>query len=160
MDVDPGVRRAVRVLLVDDSERVLLLRSQHPDSGVVFWLAPGGGIDAGEDAPAAARREVREETGLDELELEAEVWHRRHVFTWRGVRYDQRERWFLARVKPFTPDMSGVTEAEKSDLSAWRWWTPEELAAATDDLAPRDLAARLRALLRDGPPETPAEIGI
>lgn len=150
----------MRVLLVDDVERVLLFRSRRPDSGVVFWFPPGGGIEAGEDAPAAARREGGEETGLREVELEADVWHRRHVFVWGGVSYDQRERWFFARVEHFEPDMGGVTEAEKTDLTAWRWWTVDELAAATDDLAPRDLAVRFRALLRDGPPETPLRIGI
>ena len=141
-------------------ERVLLFRSRQPDGGVVFWFPPGGGIEAGEDAPAAARREVGEETGLREVEFEAEVWHRRHVFVWRGVRYDQRERWFLARVEHFEPDMSGGTEAERIDLTAWRRWTVDELAAATDDLAPRDLDVRLRALLRDGLPATPLKIGI
>ena len=160
MDAAPLVRRAVRVLLIDEAERVLLLRSRHPDSGVVFWFPPGGGIEAGEDGAAAARREVHEETGLREVEFEAEVWHRRHVFTWRGVRYDPRERWLFARVEHFEPDMSGVTEAEKNDLTAWRWWAVDELTAATDDLAPRDLAVRLRALFRDGLPVTPLKIGI
>ena len=42
----------------------------------MFWLAPGGGIEDGEDAMVGARREIYEATGLRDLELEAEVWHR------------------------------------------------------------------------------------
>ena len=58
-------RRAARVILLDDSDRVLLLRGHdvdQPERG--WWFTVGGGIDAGEDARAAAVREVREETGL------------------------------------------------------------------------------------------------
>jgi hypothetical protein len=53
-----------------------------------------------------------------------------------------------------------MTDAEKTDLTAcWRW-TLDELAATTDDLVPRDLAARLRVLLADGPPATPVDVGV
>jgi len=40
----------------------------------MFWSAPGGGIEDGEDAMVATRR-IYEATGLRDLELEAEVWH-------------------------------------------------------------------------------------
>jgi hypothetical protein len=52
-------------------------RSQHRETGSVFSLAPGGGRRDGEDAMVATRREIYEATGLRDLELEAEVWHRR-----------------------------------------------------------------------------------
>ena len=42
----------------------------------MFWSAPGGGIEDGEDAMVAERCEICEATGLRDLELEAEVWHR------------------------------------------------------------------------------------
>jgi hypothetical protein len=66
----------------------------------------------------------------------------------------------LAHVAHFEPDTSGQTDAEKTHLAAWRWWSLPELEAATDDLAPRDLPALLRAVLRDGPPKIPLETGI
>jgi ADP-ribose pyrophosphatase YjhB (NUDIX family) len=145
------IREAVRVLLVAPDERVLLLAAQDEDARR-FWFPPGGGLEDGEDARAAAVREVREETGFALEDVGVEVWRRRHVFHWRGEEIDQRERWFLTRVAgAFTVDRAGWTPGEREDLRAARWWTPAELAAATDRLVPDDLAARLRPLLRDGP---------
>jgi 8-oxo-dGTP pyrophosphatase MutT (NUDIX family) len=88
---------------LDAVDRVLLLRAERPEDGRAFWFPPGGGVEEGEDVWSAAGREVGEETGLAEFELGPEVWRRRHVFEWRGERWDQRERWFLARVDHFEP---------------------------------------------------------
>jgi 8-oxo-dGTP diphosphatase len=49
---------------------IVLVRRKHPPPG---WALPGGFIEAGESAASAARREFREETGL-EVEL-AEQFH-------------------------------------------------------------------------------------
>jgi 8-oxo-dGTP pyrophosphatase MutT (NUDIX family) len=158
---DPGaVRHAVRVLLIDDDDRVLLFRARDPSSGVAFWFPPGGGLEPGEDARTAARRELREETGRTDIELGAEIWQRRHVFSWRDIRYDQRERWFVARTTRFDPDLGGVTENEKAVLAGWRWWTLRELQRTTDQLTPRELPRHLGELLRDGPPTTPIIVGV
>ena len=49
----------------DEAGRLLLTRfvsPGHPDSGK--WTMPGGGIEWGESAQAAAHRELEEETGL------------------------------------------------------------------------------------------------
>jgi 8-oxo-dGTP pyrophosphatase MutT (NUDIX family) len=159
MSTDVRVRHAVRVLLLDEADRLLLFRAEDAEAGS-FWFPVGGGLDDGEDAPTAAAREVAEETGLKDLALGAEVWTRRHVFTWRGVSWDQRERWYLARVAHFEPDTSAMTDGEKTDLTACRWWSVTDMEATTDRLTPRDLAARLRILLADGPPPAPIEVGI
>jgi 8-oxo-dGTP pyrophosphatase MutT (NUDIX family) len=141
------IRDAVRVLLVDPAERVLLFSAVEPGDGGRFWFPAGGGIEDGEDVRAAARREVLEETGFALEDVGVEVWQRRHVFTWRGEEIDQRERWFLARVPAFEARGEGLTAAEREDLSPPRWWTLSELETTTDRLVPDDLAARLRALL-------------
>jgi ADP-ribose pyrophosphatase YjhB (NUDIX family) len=154
------LRHAVRILLLDEEERLLLLRGVRPENGVAFWFPAGGRLEDGEGARAAAVREVKEETGLADVPLGPEVWRRRHVFTWRGEEWDQRERWFLARVAHFEPDTLGMTEVEKAEISGCRWWTLDEMDATPDELVPLDLAERLRALLADGPPTAPIDIGV
>ncbi|MGI5844792.1 MAG: NUDIX domain-containing protein [Candidatus Xenobium sp.] len=54
------VRAAV---LLHQADSVLLVR--HQKGARTYWLLPGGGVNYGETAPEAARREVAEETGLD-----------------------------------------------------------------------------------------------
>lgn len=152
-------RPTVRVLLVDPGERVLLARFVSPDTGVAFWVPVGGGLEPGETHEQAAVREVWEETGLTGLVLGPRVWDRRVEFTWRGRRIAAAERWYLARVAAFTPSDVGWTDEERLDIRAMRWWTTAELARADEALVPRDLAPRMDALLRTGPPAVPLPIG-
>jgi hypothetical protein len=52
-----------------------------------------------------------------------------------------------------------MSESERAELTAARWWRVSELATATEELAPRDLAARLAVLLSEGPPPSPIRVG-
>lgn len=69
-EIDAGGRRhsAVAVCLVyDDAHRLCLVitrRSSRLRSHKAQWALPGGRIDAGETAPEAALREMREEVDL------------------------------------------------------------------------------------------------
>ena len=150
-------RDAVRVLLLDESERVLLVRFWDGDRS--WWCPPGGGRTPGESDEDAARRELREETGLERFNLGPCIWTRRHTGTFRGQPFDQREKIFLARVPGFTPRPAdaGSVEHEPEDM---RWWSLDELDAAGEQTAPADLSALVRQLLANGPPAVPTAVGI
>jgi hypothetical protein len=55
----------------------------------------------------------------------------------------------------FTPD-----ELAAEFVTAVRWWTQAELAAAEALFAPRRLPELVAALLRDGPPGEPVDAGV
>ncbi|WP_239117908.1 NUDIX domain-containing protein [Paractinoplanes ferrugineus] len=52
---------SVSVIVVDDEERLLLVRHTGDLAG---WAVPGGAVDLGETPARAAVREISEETGL------------------------------------------------------------------------------------------------
>jgi 8-oxo-dGTP diphosphatase len=60
--VPRGPRPTVDVIAELPVGSVVLVRRRHPPPG---WALPGGFVEVGESAANAARREFREETGLD-----------------------------------------------------------------------------------------------
>ena len=54
----------VKLVLLDESDRMLLINAADPSSGELHWYPVGGGVEAGESLQEAACREAREEVGL------------------------------------------------------------------------------------------------
>jgi 8-oxo-dGTP pyrophosphatase MutT (NUDIX family) len=143
------------VILVDASDRVLLMRGHDVDEpSRTWWFTIGGGIDVGEDARSAAVRELREETGLelDLASLVGPVVTRSAVFDFFAVTCRQDEEIFLARLDAHgTPEDSlsrdGWTEVEQRILDELRWWPLDALACVTEEVFPEGLVDLVRGLL-------------
>ena len=144
----PVPRQAARAILMDGGGRVLLIQFAMPRGGDVytFWATPGGGLEPGESAMAAARREVLEELGLS-LALHGPVHTAVGIFEYDGVMVENTDTFFLGRCD-VTPVLQGATDNERAALLALRWWTPDEIENTGEDVYPRDLAEVVRRLGR------------
>ena len=159
----PVRRSSARVIVVDASDRVLLLRGGDPRRpGPAVWHTPGGGIDPGEEPQHAASRELAEEVGLgldDPEVLGPVVWTRRFEFSFDGVLYDQDEVFYWLRVDSHDVDESRHTPLERRYLSGFRWFTVDELEGFDELVAPPDLGPQLATLLSHGRPRVPVPVG-
>ena len=154
-------RHAARALLLDPEGRVLLVRFINPDNGAEFWTTPGGGIAPGESLEDALRRELREETGLDDPTLGPVIWTRREVFPWAGRTLDQRECVVLVEVEAFEPrPQLGTEQLAAEDVYEVRWWTLDEIERSDAVFYPNRLAHFVRELQQAGPPDEPIDVGL
>lgn len=161
----PTPRPSGRVVLLDDRARVLLFHLDLPDHDEPsLWVTPGGALWPGESFRQAALRELREETGLRVDEMSAAalgpcVWTRRHVFRAGERRYRSIDRFYLLHVPAFEVHDQQLEPEEREAITAHRWWTAGELAAATGEVfVPRGLAALLPPLLAGDLPDEPIEV--
>lgn len=142
------LRRAARVLLLDDTGRLLLFRYRVAGRQP-FWCAPGGECDPGESFAAAARRELFEETGLRVADCGPELAHRGGEYaTLAGEWITADERFFLVRTAAFEPDYSHHSTDERAAEMTHRWFAPAELTDWPEPIYPDDLAPMLQDLTR------------
>jgi len=95
--VNPAV--AVGVILRDPMERTLwVVRANEPSKGMLGMA--GGFVDAGETLEEAARREAREEIGVELGELEF-VCSAPNYYRYRGIEYSVVDCFFTAVIADF-----------------------------------------------------------
>jgi 8-oxo-dGTP pyrophosphatase MutT (NUDIX family) len=156
------IRQAVRAVLLDPADRILLVRFEFP--GATRWALPGGGIEPGELPEDALRRELHEELGMVDVAIGPHVWSRLHHVAFLDGSHDgQHDRIHVVRVdEPFEPSPTLGWERLRSEhVHELRWWTLAEVVDAEEvHFVPATLAEHLIALLRDGAPPAPVDVGV
>jgi 8-oxo-dGTP pyrophosphatase MutT (NUDIX family) len=155
------VRRSSRTILLDTESRVLLFRIEDATvfradepSLVSCWIAPGGGLEAGESHAAAALRELWEETGMTGIALGPWVAVCEPILNWAGELVQAHDRFYLARISSTAVTLENLNAAEREVYREHRWWDVEELRASGERVVPPglvDLLARITA--GDVPPQ-------
>ncbi|MFC6715485.1 NUDIX domain-containing protein [Branchiibius cervicis] len=145
----PRLRESVRALILDERDKVLLVRFQFGPAR--FWANPGGGIEAGEDRLTALQRELREEVGLDVDTLGPEVWTKTAYFPMNGCD-GQVDHIHLVRTSHFTPKPEFTDQQLRDEgVQEIRWWSVDEILNSTEVFAPRALRELLPDVLRRVP---------
>ena len=147
-------RPCVGVMLMNAGGEVFV--GQRIDSRVAAWQMPQGGIDEGEQAQAAALRELTEETGVtaDKVTVVAESprWLPYELpydlvpKLWKGRFRGQQQKWFLLRFHGTDADIR--IEQKHQEFSEWRWLPVADLV---DNIVPfkRDVYAAVLEDFRD-----------
>ena len=114
---------AVGAVVLDDENRVLLVGQHRYTLDEYSWEIPEGGVPAGESPVDGARREVREETGV-----EADDWREIVRFHLSNSISDEGGVLFAARAVA-----QGAPSPEPSEELAVRWIAFDEALAMTTD---------------------------
>ena len=130
---EESYRPCVLIVLLNQDGQVLV--GERSDINKPSWQLPQGGIEIGETATEAAKREMREEIGTDNATLLR--------ISKRWIRYDlprvsqqswMENKWIGQKVRATAflfdgPDADINVNTENPEFRAWRW---EELETLPD----------------------------
>lgn len=132
-------RQNVGLMVLNEHGEVFV--GQRRDNAVAAWQMPQGGIDKGEEAEAAALRELEEETGIspdlvDIIAVSAgwipyDLPRELIMKLWKGRYRGQEQKWFLMRFKGSDADVN--IQTEHPEFSEWRWLKSADLV---DNIVP------------------------
>jgi ADP-ribose pyrophosphatase YjhB (NUDIX family) len=129
--------------IVFDQDRILLVRHKKEGS-YDFWVAPVGGVVGTEDILHAAKREVKEETGIDAEPLRPVYLEEFFEPSTRHIK-----TWVLCEFRGGTLSVEAY-EAVREHIVEARFFSEEELRKEERDVFPEVLRDRIWTDKRDG----------
>ena len=119
------LRDGVGIVVLNKSNKIFV--GKRIDNPKNFWQMPQGGIDPGEEYLSAALRELKEETGIESVDLIKEI---DELLTyelpqnllgiiWKGKYRGQKQKWFIMRFNGNDKEINLNTH--KPEFMDWKW---------------------------------------
>tara|TARA_Y100001958_G_scaffold159232_1_gene159840 strand:+ start:3320 stop:3790 length:471 start_codon:yes stop_codon:yes gene_type:complete len=125
------LRLGVGAIVLNKENQVFV--GKRKDNPIDKWQMPQGGVNEGENLVDAMKRELKEETGIQNIKILNEIdgWFEYELPNyllgkiWKGKYRGQRQKWFI--VKFLGNDTEINLEIDKPEFIEWRWLDIENL---------------------------------
>jgi len=125
------LRTGVGIIVLNKQNKIFV--GKRKDNPGNKWQMPQGGVDEGEDYMTAMRRELLEETGIQNIEIikEIEKVYQYELpenlvgIIWKGKYRGQKQKWFITR---FLGDEKEINlNTKHAEFIDWKWIEPKFL---------------------------------
>tara|TARA_Y100001970_G_scaffold290951_1_gene426378 strand:- start:603 stop:1079 length:477 start_codon:yes stop_codon:yes gene_type:complete len=125
------LRIGVGIVLLNQKNKVFV--GKRIDNPKNFWQMPQGGVDLNEDFLEAAKRELKEETGIKSVKLikELKEWMEYDLpknllgKIWKGKYRGQKQKWYI--MKFLGNDNEINIKSRNPEFLEWKWVEPSSL---------------------------------
>jgi len=119
------LRLGVGIVLLNSDNKVFV--GKRIDNPVNFWQLPQGGVDKNEGLLCAAKRELKEETGVESVKLIKQIdnWLTYELpknllgKIWKGKYRGQKQKWFIIRFVGNEEEINIKTK--NAEFIEWKW---------------------------------------
>ena len=125
------LRTGVGIIVLNKQNKIFV--GKRKDNPGDKWQMPQGGVDEGEDYVTAMRRELSEETGIQNIEIikeidkiyQYELPENLVGIIWKGKYRGQKQKWFITRFLGEEKEINLNTK--HAEFIDWKWIEPKFL---------------------------------
>ena len=125
------MRPGVGVILLNNKNQVFV--GKRKDNPGNKWQMPQGGVDEGENYVTAMKRELIEETSIENIKILKEIKHFYYYelpdnligIIWKGKYRGQKQKWFITRFLGLDNEININTN--QPEFIDWKWIDPNML---------------------------------
>ena len=125
------LRTGVGIIVLNKQNKIFVgKRKENPENN---WQMPQGSVDEGEDYITAMKRELKEETGIENIKIikEIEKIYQYELpedlvgIIWKGKYRGQKQKWFITRFLGEEKEINLNTK--HAEFIDWKWIEPKFL---------------------------------
>ena len=125
------LRTGVGIIVLNKQNKIFV--GKRKDNPGDKWQMPQGGVDEGEDYITAMKRELKEETGIENIKIikEIEKIYQYELpkdlvgIIWKGKYRGQKQKWFITRFLGEEKEIN--LNSKHAEFIDWKWIEPKFL---------------------------------